>query len=470
MSRIITWNVTGMTCHSCEKMIGSVLNDIPGVEESEVSLKQGRAGVSMRDEAADPDIALLNARLGAHGYALIPEHTRRDQATDTRPAPLVSAQDRSRQEVCRLPTGVRDRFSTRLRRALVALFAVGVASVFILGPLRSLVPNVSASASIGAMIAFGLVASVSTCLSTTGGFLMAYNGASRTKRQLIAVHLGRLSSFLAGGALLGFIGRTLPGVSENLYGLLALVLGTVLLLMGLHMLDLSPSLAKLGLTLPRSASKLADRVSSSDHTITPYFVGAVTFMLPCGFTQTAQALALASDSPVSGMLLMGAFALGTLPVLAGISTFGSARVLQYRTVKLATGAVLSFFAFGQIDGGLTVMGAPVTPGSLLTGWTSQAAQQAIPAANAQEQVVRMTVASGTYAPKVLTVKKGVPVRWEIDGQDVGGCASSLVMPTYGIRRNLTPGLNIIQFTPKSAGAVPFSCGMGMIRGSFNVTD
>src|SRR3989338_6460769 len=455
MSRILIWNVTGMTCHSCEKVIGNILKDLPGVEEFEVSLKQGRAGVRMRDDAKNPDLAALNSKLGAHGYVLTPEGGER---TAARPAD------------CRLPTIHRNRFSTRLRHALVALFAVGAASVFILGPLRSLVPNVSAGASIGALLVFGLVASVSSCLATTGGFLLAYNGKPRSNRQLLAVHAGRLAAFLAGGALLGLIGRSIPGVSESLYGVLALGLGIIFLVMGLHMLELSPSLAKLGLTLPKNMSKLGDRMSSSEGRAAPFLVGAVTFALPCGFTQTAQALALASGSPMTGMLLMGAFALGTLPVLAGLSIFGTVKALKYRAVKLATGAVLSFFAFGQNEGGLTVLGSPVTPGSLFASWASQAAQQAIPVANAQEQLVRMTVAYGTYSPRVLTVKKGVPVRWEIDGQDVGGCARSLVVPKYGIRRNLTPGLNVIQFTPKDAGTIPFSCGMGMIRGSFNVTD
>ncbi len=94
----------------------------------------------------------------------------------------------------------------------------------------------------------------------------------------------------------------------------------------------------------------------------------------------------------------------------------------------------------------------------------------IPAAQAQEQVVQMTVAYGTYSPSRFTLRKNVPVRWEINGVDVGGCADSIIAPSVGIRRDLQPGLNIIQFTPKRSGAIPFSCGMGMIRGSFTVVD
>jgi len=47
-------------------------------------------------------------------------------------------------------------------------------------------------------------------------------------------------------------------------------------------------------------------------------VGALTFLLPCGFTQSMQLLALQSGSMWQGMLIMTAFALGTLPVLFGL--------------------------------------------------------------------------------------------------------------------------------------------------------
>lgn len=451
MSKTVTWKVAGMTCHSCEKIIAEMLNGIPGVMESEVSLKQGRAGVRLEDGAEEPSLESLNRQLGTHGYA------------------LTSESGDGRIGACDVPPR-RDRLMGRIWRAFAALAVVGLASAFILGPLRELVPNVSAGASFGAMLVFGLVASVSTCLASTGGYLLAYNGRPRNKYELTAVHAGRLAAFVAGGALLGAVGGALPGTSSSVHGLLAMTLGLVFLLMGLHMLELSPSLAQLGLTLPGGLSKLAARAANTEGHRTPYFVGAATFILPCGFTQTAQALALASGSPLTGAVILGAFALGTLPVLAGLSAFGSAAALKHKAVRLATGAVLSFFALGQIDGGLTVLGSPVTPGSLVASLTTQAAENAIPTVNAKEQIARMTVAYGSYAPRNLTVRKGVPVRWEIDGQDVSGCASSLVAPQLNLRLNLKSGLNVVNFTPLSTGTIPFSCGMGMIRGSFIVTD
>lgn len=45
------------------------------------------------------------------------------------------------------------------------------------------------------------------------------------------------------------------------------------------------------------------------------WVGALTFLLPCGFTQSMMLFAIESGNPWQGALVMGAFALGTFPVL-----------------------------------------------------------------------------------------------------------------------------------------------------------
>jgi sulfite exporter TauE/SafE len=51
----------------------------------------------------------------------------------------------------------------------------------------------------------------------------------------------------------------------------------------------------------------------------PLLLGAATFFLPCGFTQSMQAYALTTGSFMTGGLTMLVFALGTLPVLALLS-------------------------------------------------------------------------------------------------------------------------------------------------------
>lgn len=50
------------------------------------------------------------------------------------------------------------------------------------------------------------------------------------------------------------------------------------------------------------------------------------------------------------------------------------------------------------------------------------------------------------------------------------CASSIVMPKYGIKQKLVEGENIIEFISTETGNVPFSCSMGMYKGKFVVTE
>lgn len=434
-----------MTCRSCERLVGDALRNIPGALDVEVSLKQQRAALRLADGAADPDLAVLNDRLESHGYALLPQEKKLSGCT---------------------PRPVRDPFGKRLGRAAAVFGLVGVV-MLIISPLRERLPSVTAGASVAAMLGLGLVASLSSCLASTGGFLLAVGSRNPSRFKTLAMHLGRLATFAIGGAALGAIGGGLPSFSFAWYGLLALVLGVGFLAVGLNLLDLAPSLARLGIALPSRLHRLGDSVASSKHGFAPFLVGAVTFVLPCGFTQTAQALALASGSATRGFLLLIAFSLGTLPVLLGVSWFGTAATLQRRMIRLLAGAVLVLFAFSQIDGGLTVLGSPVTAATVLATFRSKDASTAV-VSDGEEQIIRMTVASGAFQPKNLTVKKNVPVRWEVDGQDVSGCASSIVVPAYGISVRLAQGPNVIRFTPKEAGVIPFSCGMGMIRGTITV--
>ena len=68
-------------------------------------------------------------------------------------------------------------------------------------------------------------------------------------------------------------------------------------------------------------------------TFTPLIIGFGTFFLPCGFTQSMQVVALSSGSFISGMMIMLAFALGTLPVLLLLS-FGGASLAHGKHAPL----------------------------------------------------------------------------------------------------------------------------------------
>lgn len=435
MPRIIKWQVSGMRCRSCEKLISDVLRDVPGVMDVEVSLKLARAAVRLRDEAREPDLDLINRQLEAHGYAIHPEG-------------------------CRLPSAAGP-FWRRLRRALLAVLSVGLLAYLFWLPLRGLLPDVRTGASVGAMFVLGIVASFSSCLATTGGFMLAYSAETASRRKTIMMHLGRLVAFAMGGAVLGALGGALPAFSTTWYAVLALILGVGFLGVSLNLLDLAPSWASLGLSLPSSFQRFADKVKKRPGGVTPFLVGAVTFVLPCGFTQTAQALALASGTASQGFLYLVAFSLGTLPVLLGLTAFAAKASLKHGLLRLAIGAAMFYFALNQAASGLSLMGISFTLGE---------PSAASIASNAAEQVVRMEVTASGYQPSTFTVKLGVPVRWEVDASKASGCTGALVSRELGISKELESGINVFSFTPSRTGTIAFSCGMGMVRGTINVVE
>lgn len=83
------------------------------------------------------------------------------------------------------------------------------------------------------------------------------------------------------------------------------------------------------------------------------------------------------------------------------------------------------------------------------------------------QVIRMDQVGAGYKPNSFTIKKNVPVKWIITSKSQS-CAASIFSKKLNISQELTPGENVIEFTPKNTGKISFSCFMGMYGGSFNV--
>ena len=86
------------------------------------------------------------------------------------------------------------------------------------------------------------------------------------------------------------------------------------------------------------------------------------------------------------------------------------------------------------------------------------------------QIIHMTESAAGDSPNSFTIKKGVPVRWEIESTPDRTCANALIVPSYKIREFLKPGSNVLEFTPTETGQIPFSCSMRMFTGSFNVIE
>lgn len=84
------------------------------------------------------------------------------------------------------------------------------------------------------------------------------------------------------------------------------------------------------------------------------------------------------------------------------------------------------------------------------------------------QEVVITVKGG-YSPAVIEVAKGQPVQLSFYRDEENSCSEELLLPDFNIRRDLPAfQTTLVELLPQQAGTFPFTCGMGMLRGSLVV--
>lgn len=322
---------------------------------------------------------------------------------------------------------------------------------------------------LGIAFLIGIVASLSTCLAVVGGVVISFAAKYQAKGNFyesnikphLLFHLGRLLSFFFLGGILGVLGGWF-NPSGTLMGWFTIAIALVLVWLGLNIMGILPSLTKTGIRMPKASLKAWNRLQSSDHPLTPIVIGAFTFFLPCGFTQSMQLFAVSTGSFLSGALTMLLFGLGTGPVLLGLG-FAISRFsdLKASLFKLVVGMVVVGFAYSTLLSGFAQAGIAFNLPS--RGTVDQVAQ-----VEDDVQVVKMVADYRGYTPSTIQIKAGVPVRWEIDAKQVGGCTGEIIVPSLNIREPLEAGVNVVEFTVDQPGTVGFSCWMGMVRGKFIV--
>ena len=244
-------------------------------------------------------------------------------------------------------------------------YAIPVAAVFIglFIVLQKLgIVNLAGSGSMTYTTAFvvGLIASVSTCMAVVGGLVLSlsatYAKEGEGARPQILFHVGRLVSFFILGGVIGAVGSAFQLGGTGTF-VLSFIVAIILLILGLNLLDIFPWTKKLLPTLPASLSKRVKGLKSANTTLTPLFIGAATFILPCGFTQSMQLYSLSTGSFLEGALTMTVFALGTLPVLALLS-FSSLSIKKMQTGVFykTAGLVVIFFGLFNLMSSLVAVG------------------------------------------------------------------------------------------------------------------
>jgi sulfite exporter TauE/SafE len=363
--------------------------------------------------------------------------------------------------------------------ALVGFFALVLLIGLLMTRLGLFHSNFAVNGSIGFLsaMAIGLVAASSSCMAVSGGLLLATaakfneqrakNGRAGSRLAPVMLFVfGRVISYAAFGGLIGMIGKNIS-VSPFASGAITVIAALVMLALGLDMLKLLPKwIKKLIPRMPAFISRRVMNADSSMHPAAPFFLGAGTFFLPCGFTQALQLYALSSGNFAAGALVMGAFALGTVPSLVALGWFaGSWKGKSGRFFFHLAGAAVIVLGIMNFGNGYNLMGLPV-----LT-YNNAAASDSASAASydGQTQTISMSIGASGYSPNSFTLRAGEPTRWTVDATNASGCQMAIVSSSLGINKSLSTGENVIEFTaPIEPGTYQFSCPMGMYRGQFKV--
>jgi len=434
----ITFTAKGTICESCDKTIAKTAMGIPGVKKAHFDHRMGKGTLEFDERFVTPEEVF--EKIGEKGYQ------------------------------CQLDEGKKSA-SWGWIPAIAGFLIIGYFLTHLVGKIP--VPSISENMGLGLLFVLGLLTGVH-CIAMCGGFVIGYtaNAAKKGKKAMWShaqYAAGKTLSYTIIGATFGLLG-SLIAFTPRLRGFAGVLAGVFLVIFGLRMLGLFPSLRRFGIRIPWLAKRAGAMRGRG-----PLAIGLANgLMIACGPLQAIYIMAAGTGSMAEGAKMLFVFGLGTLPALLGfgaltslISGKATARVLK------ASGGVVIILGLFMFNNGLTLAGTGLDAGSIFTSVTAQAGiEDSAPKATISQgyQEIRMEVTAKGWSPNSFVLEKGVPVHWVINGKEITSCNNRIVVPEYGLEFDVKPGLQTIEFTPDKVGTVRWSCWMGMIPGSFVVVE
>lgn len=426
-------------CRSCELRLEKRIREIPGVQDVRVHSATGKAHIWSNGK--HPVLAEAEAAIRGLGYTL---------GNKTRP-----------------PWFSHDWHQYAYLASAVAV----VGAIYVLASrlkLSALSGNIS-HIGIALAVTLGLIAGVSTCIALVGGLVLSLAArhaelhpeasALEKFRPHLFFNLGRILGFAILGALITLLGSILQP-SARIMSLATIAVSLVMITLGIKLIGIFPRLRQATFALPKSiATFLGIHKENREYShVSACISGALTFFLPCGFTQAMQLYAISTGDPWQGAAIMSLFALGTAVSLLGIGGLSS----------LVTGRVARIF-FAVAGVAVIAMGI----------WNISAASRIAFAAYAGDSFAtpHVTTLTATYRtatgmlPNQFQVPAGTRVRLKITSfDDDYGCMGSVLIPglfdtVQFLRKNRTI---VLEFTPKSTGSYPITCAMGLTHGTLRI--
>lgn len=455
--------IDGMTCVQCETIISKKLRGVPGIYQLEVHYSSGILQLTY-----DPELISLDAVqliIEQAGYSVVREKS----------------------------------VSPPSLGMIAGVVILGALYVYIdhQGGFR-FIPEFTPSMSYGMLFLAGLLTSlhcvamcgginISQCLPKPSVQIDVNLGQSQTKSQLFASSIkpsllynsGRVISYTVIGALVGGLGSVLS-LNGSGKGLIAIVAGILMMVMGINLLGIFPGLRRFSLFMPKP---IRSALMGKNGDRGPLMVGLVNGFMPCGPLQAMQIYALGTGSALVGGLSMFFFSLGTVPLMFLLGSLSTQLGKNFTKRLTQMGAVVVIFlGLVMAERGFALSGI-ATP--TLMDFLPQRQQQnaasgslsggvgetdLVANSNGTVQVIETPLEPNRYPN--LVVQKGIPVSFNLiaSSENINGCNGSLEIAAFGVKKDLKPGDNVIEFTPTEAGTYSYSCWMGMINAQITVVE
>jgi sulfite exporter TauE/SafE/copper chaperone CopZ len=464
----------GMHCHGCEHIIKVSVGNLSGVHKVEADYPTETVSVAFDPTGTNSDE--IRAAIERAGYRVVS----REKLESRRSATW---------KLVRLIAGVAGIL-------LIIFFDTEWIS-------QGGAPDIGQRASLQLIFLFGLLTGFH-CIGMCGGFVLSYTAENASEgRSFFLSHFlygaGKTLSYTTIGATFGLVGAVVA-FTPQLRGVAGMMAGAFLIVFGLNMLGMFAPLRRFRLGLPAPLRTFLERQERNQRR--PFVIGLLNgLMIACGPLQAMYVMAAGTGSAFEGAKRLFAFGVGTLPVLMsfGFLTTVISGSLTHHLLK-ASGAIVVVLGAVMINRGLILTGSGYDLGSIVgtlstasrpppieapTDFQTPATQtpsaytpltQSRPAPPPKPvtrpvfQTITMDVISSGFSPNHFTVVKDVPVKWIIYGKQITTCNSRIIVPSLALEINVKKGRQMIEFTPRTTGVIPWSCWMGMLHGEFEVIE
>lgn len=419
-----------MTCPSCERRISDALMKVDGIIEARADYASETTRI-IYDESRI-DLIRIEETVEGAGYKFSSD-VKKEKIISWKNSPLMV---------------------NILLSFLLIIYFIALLLYFRYGKnLNGL--TLVGSISLPILFVFGLVTGLH-CIGMCGSFMVAYsskNGQRNAHDWLLHIKYGagKLLSYTLIGGIFGFLGSAVS-FTIPVRGAIGIFAGVFLIIYGLNLLNVSPALRKLHLP---SLARMG-RTQRKDS----FVIGLANgLFLACGPLSAMYIFAAGTGSPVNGAISLFAFGLGTIPAMMFFG-FSLSSIKRYipRIMKFS-GAFVIVLGLVMANNSLVLLGGGI---NLKQADTAQSFFDIIE----NVQVIKMNVNESDWSPDTFVLKKGIKVRWIIDVRQLNECHSKIIVNDYGMEIDLNRGKNIVEFTPEKEGTIKWSCGMGMIPGTF----